>query len=558
MKQREVQHPVEREKVYIALILSIVTFLVLALIVTFTGKQRLPVIDSAVEADGVALSSDSVYHLVPGEPVTYVIRSVPEPDGPNPVLFFHTNNTFWDVSIDGQSIDSFSESDVKKGWTAGRRWNMVFIPPNAVGSPVEITFRVSDCMKRADLPGEIYFSGYRNMMDIFTGMYVPALIVIAAIGILSMLYTVISETVLARMGENHVLSGLGMSGLTMAIWMLCQNDTTGFFFGYSYGLISADYMSFLNMQGFLLQAFVMYMTTGYEKPLAFRWFEVFIPLPYVVGSVIMYNLDVHRIVPYETSVLVSTVSLAAMMAFMLAVCLYFLFSRRNRFGLLEVALYYGMALLMMGAIVDQVQDRFFGTIDHSGYTRMALLIFLVVVGSYEIYSFFMYWKESQEARVESKLAYVDGLTGIANRMAFNDAFSRLQASPQGAGAISLDVNQLKGTNDSYGHLEGDKLIRIAASSIKEAFEAIGTAYRYGGDEFFVLIPNYNKLTVDRACGKLDAIERRVNADGVLQGGISIAYGVAKYDAALDKNFEDTMKRADDAMYEKKRVQEGLE
>lgn len=508
--------------------------------------------------NGKQLDPGSVYSVKSGETAAYVIKSVPEPEGPNPVLFFHTSNTFWDLKVDGRSLDSYSERDVRKGWTIGRRWNMCFLPPNAVGSPVEIDFRVADCVKQANLPTNIYFSGYRKMMSIFTGMLVPALVMIACIGILSIIYVVLSETVLARMGENHVLSGLGVSGLTMSIWMLAQNETTGFLFGYSYNLISADYMSFLNMQGLLLQAFILYATANMEKSWPFRWFEALLPVPYIIISVIMYNLDLHRILPFETSVLVSTISLVVMIIVMLAISLYKLVSRKQRLTLLDVLLYFGTTLMIISAVTDQVLDRFFNSVDHSGYTRLSALIFLITVGSYEIYSFFMYWKESQEARVESKLAYVDGLTGIANRMAFNDAFTRLQESPVSAAVISLDVNRLKGTNDTYGHMEGDKLIRIAASSIKEAFEDIGTAYRYGGDEFMVLIANYSHLAVEKACNKLEAIERRVNADGVLPDGISVAYGVARYDAAKDHTLEDTMRRADSAMYAVKKRQEGME
>ena len=558
MKQKEVRHPVDKKRVIFALFLSVLTFFLLLGFSFLHKRQELPFIDSEIEVNGTRLDPGSVYSVKSGETAAYVIKSVPEPEGPNPVLFFHTSNTFWDLKVDGRSLDSYSERDVRKGWTIGRRWNMCFLPPNAVGSPVEIDFRVADCVKQANLPTNIYFSGYRKMMSIFTGMLVPALVMIACIGILSIIYVVLSETVLARMGENHVLSGLGVSGLTMSIWMLAQNETTGFLFGYSYNLISADYMSFLNMQGLLLQAFILYVTNNQEKTMAFRWFETFIPAPYFVGSVIMYNLDVRHIVPYESSVLVSTITLIAMAVFMLAVSIALLFSKKHRFSLLEVLLYYGVYLLFISAVVDQVLDRFYATTDHSAYTRVSLLIFLIVVGSYEIYSFFMYWREAQEAKVESKLAYVDGLTGIANRMAFNDAFDRLQESPVSAAIISLDVNRLKGTNDTFGHLEGDKLIRIAASSIKEAFEDIGTAYRYGGDEFMVLIPNYSRISVEKACNKLEAIERRVNADGVLPDGISVAYGVARYDAAKDHTLEDTMRRADSAMYAVKKRQEGME
>lgn len=556
MQYKEVQHPVEKKKVWFAFGLAILTFFALVLFSLAENELQLPVIDSPIEINGEEADFPSTYKAKPDETVTYRIVKVPEADGPNPIIFFHTNNTYWTVHLDGQIVDSYSEQDVKKGTTIGRRWNMVFIPQRAVGKDLDITFRVESCVSSANLPGNIYYAGYRTIMNSFTGKFAPALIIILAIGLLSVIYVLLSEVVLARMGENHMLSGLGVSGLTMAIWMLAQNDATGFFLGYSYGLIAADYMSYLNMQGLLLQAFILYVTSNVEKTMRFKWFEAFIPLPYFLGSVLVYNLDVYGIVPYETSVLVSNLLVAALLIFITATCGFILFDRKHRFTLFEIILYYGILLLTISGIVDQVENRLFASVDHSAYTRISLLIFLFVVGSYEINSFFRFWKEGEEAKVESKLAYLDGLTGLANRMAFNDAFSRLMDTPVGAGVVSLDVNELKGTNDNYGHVEGDKLLQIAASSIKEAFENIGTTYRYGGDEFVVLIPNYSRPAVERACNKLDAIERRINADGVLHRGLSIAYGMAKYDAALDQSFQDVLKRADKAMYEKKRIQEG--
>lgn len=558
MVQKEIQHPVGKKRAWLAIFLAALTFLALFLTVTFLNRHAMPALEAPLFVDGKEASFPYIRRAASGETVTYTIPSLPEKKEANPVIIFHTDNTFWEVKSDGRPISSFSERDVKKGFTVGRRWNMVFIPPSDAGKTLTISFHVADCVKAANLPEKIYYSGYRDMMDIFSSRFIPALITIIAIGVLSSIYIILSETILARMGENHILSGLGMSGLTMAIWMLAQNETTGFIFGYSYKLIAADYMSYINMQGLLLQAFILYATANMEKSWPFRWFEALLPVPYIIISVIMYNLDLYRILPFETSVLVSTIGLVVMIIVMLAISLYKLVSRKQRLTLLDVLLYYGTTLMIISAVTDQVLDRFFNSVDHSGYTRLSALIFLITVGSYEIYSFFMYWREAQEARVESKLAYVDGLTGIANRMAFNDAFTRLQESPVSAAVVSLDVNRLKGTNDTYGHIEGDKLIRIAASSIKEAFEDIGTAYRYGGDEFMVLIPNYSHAGVERACNKLEAIERRVNADGVLPDGISIAYGGARYDAAKDHTLEDTMRRADSAMYAAKKRQEGRE
>ena len=57
--------------------------------------------------------------------------------------------------------------------------------------------------------------------------------------------------------------------------------------------------------------------------------------------------------------------------------------------------------------------------------------------------------------------------------------------PQGLVAFSIDVNGLKGVNDTLGHVSGDRLLLAAATRVHELFDGLGSCYRTGGDEFVV-------------------------------------------------------------------------
>ena len=98
----------------------------------------------------------------------------------------------------------------------------------------------------------------------------------------------------------------------------------------------------------------------------------------------------------------------------------------------------------------------------------------------------------EEARLElRRAAERDALTGVYNRRGFlaaGDAvLARARESGQTAVVLFLDVDGLKGINDSYGHAAGDEILRSAATAIGAAFGPDDVVGRLGGDEFAVLI-----------------------------------------------------------------------
>jgi diguanylate cyclase (GGDEF)-like protein len=94
--------------------------------------------------------------------------------------------------------------------------------------------------------------------------------------------------------------------------------------------------------------------------------------------------------------------------------------------------------------------------------------------------------------VEEQLRYAsshDQLTGLYNRMYFDEEYERVARTGNWPVAIlMLDLDNMKETNDSYGHAAGDKLLQRAANVLRQTFRREDIVARIGGDEFAIIIP----------------------------------------------------------------------
>ncbi|MGD0722147.1 MAG: PAS domain S-box protein [Roseiarcus sp.] len=159
------------------------------------------------------------------------------------------------------------------------------------------------------------------------------------------------------------------------------------------------------------------------------------------------------------------------------------------------------------------------------------------------------------------LAGQDGLTGLANRRVFDEAFAREYARArreQGRIAlIMVDVDRFKQFNDIYGHPEGDECLRRIGKAIKDTIQRPGDLVaRYGGEEFAVILP----MTDERGAAVVAERIRRAVQDlairhaGAAQGVVTISQGV---DAAGPRTFDlgrdSLLDNADRALYRAKDV-----
>jgi len=93
-------------------------------------------------------------------------------------------------------------------------------------------------------------------------------------------------------------------------------------------------------------------------------------------------------------------------------------------------------------------------------------------------------------------AQTDVLTGLLNHGTFVDRMNRLIAASEPFSLVMLDLDRFKGVNDGFGHQAGDRLLRQVADSIVNASRDSDAVFRYGGDEFAVLLPGTRSIEVE--------------------------------------------------------------
>jgi diguanylate cyclase (GGDEF)-like protein len=163
-------------------------------------------------------------------------------------------------------------------------------------------------------------------------------------------------------------------------------------------------------------------------------------------------------------------------------------------------------------------------------------------------------RRRSEARMEH-MAHHDALTGLANRVLFQDrlqrALSEAEASGGGVAVLCLDLDRFKEVNDTVGHPAGDKLLRSVAQRLLTAVRAEDTVARLGGDEFAIIQPGPTspEATAGLAQRVLDLFQKPFELDtDVLRSGVSIGAALFPQDATTAN---DLLKAADIALYHAK-------
>lgn len=127
-------------------------------------------------------------------------------------------------------------------------------------------------------------------------------------------------------------------------------------------------------------------------------------------------------------------------------------------------------------------------------------------------------KETHELKIRleenKKKLIFDTLTGIHNRMAYNDQIKKLMARWQRYGELFsyaiIDIDHFKNVNDTYGHNTGDKVLKLVATIMKKNIRESDALFRIGGEEFVLILPNTD---LDNAAPTIEKIRQAVSSSG---------------------------------------------
>ena len=157
-----------------------------------------------------------------------------------------------------------------------------------------------------------------------------------------------------------------------------------------------------------------------------------------------------------------------------------------------------------------------------------------------------------------ELAHIDPLTTALNRHAFHGYLKRNGDADQPiSGCLGFfDVDNLKSINDVYGHAVGDIVIRAVVRAIRDVIRAEDLIFRWGGDEFFVIMIGLDSVTATTRMKRLEILLSDVRIEG-LNHPVEIGVSHAFEDFENLNFLESTIKAADAGMYRQKQIRKGL-
>lgn len=157
----------------------------------------------------------------------------------------------------------------------------------------------------------------------------------------------------------------------------------------------------------------------------------------------------------------------------------------------------------------------------------------------------------------STIALADSLTELNNRRALEWDLprqvekARNQNSP--LSLIILDVDYFKRINDNYGHLVGDRLLKLLSSRIKHNLRTQDTAFRYGGEEFVIILPDTTPQEADVVAHRIRNIvqENPFTINSTLNINVTISLGAASLLPSDDEQGLHLLDRADNLLLQAK-------
>lgn len=151
-----------------------------------------------------------------------------------------------------------------------------------------------------------------------------------------------------------------------------------------------------------------------------------------------------------------------------------------------------------------------------------------------------------------KSIYIDSLTGVYNRVYFEKKKEELNNSKyMPIGIIVGDVNGLKIVNDTFGYLEGDKFLTEIAKMLKSIVSKNDFIFRWGGDEFVILIPNCDESKCEKIINNITN-ECKKNQFNLIEMSISLGASIKN---ALNDDIYENLKEAEEKLHRQKFLKE---
>ncbi|ALX08345.1 diguanylate cyclase (GGDEF)-like protein [Acetivibrio thermocellus AD2] len=194
------------------------------------------------------------------------------------------------------------------------------------------------------------------------------------------------------------------------------------------------------------------------------------------------------------------------------------------------------------------------------FLKLIIRDFFILLVAYGVSMVILEVKKYDEMHQrEFKLARTDKLTGLANRHMLDQKLEEealyCEYSKKPLNVLMFDIDDFKKFNDTYGHIWGDKLLSLFGDIIKQSIRKTDMAFRYGGEEFMVLIRDLDlekaKCVADRIRCQLEK-QNLFSDEGHNMGKATVSCGIAQFPTHSD-DIKKVVDYADRALYYAKKI-----
>ena len=497
------------------------------------------------DPDGTQSEITFPYDYPDGNPNIQMIRTLPQiPD--HAVLQIMCNYKSMTAYVDGEEIFHALPSTFGMVKTDMGHY-VALIPLNSEHSGKEIVIHITE--RESGYRSEIRYirltsaSQYgfqileENAMHLVFAL-VMLICVIAAIGtwfVFWMRNGIIPEE------SYHSLLWIGLFAASVGTWFF----TEAYVWAISTGAFAAsgtlNYLALSLMPVSLLGILKSICT---EKLVSLRWFVIIAKVMLITEWILFLT----GLVDFSGMLVLMQME-CAVAAAIFAV---FLAWKRELFLVGDVVRY-GMWILLGMLVITLVAYSRGGN-----WLYWALGAVFVIIASVMVSAFMklnLAIKDIAQTEQYKEHALTDIMTGLKSRYAYTifEAQQKVGYPSKALHLMFLDIDMLKKTNDTLGHVAGDEMIIAVSNCIKDAFGDVAECFRMGGDEFLVATTAEEEVVQER----LALFNRLVSKwSGRYVNSLTVSYGIAAASEHPDMDFEELLKTADSIMYDRKKQQTG--
>ncbi|WP_162300595.1 GGDEF domain-containing protein [Anaerosacchariphilus polymeriproducens] len=495
------------------------------------GSEILPIKEGTQKVEWTAGKTLTLYNKIP--------ENIKEG---NAIAFFTVHENV-EVYADNSLIYSFKTLENSFVKSPGNAWNIVSIPRMYFGKELKICITTNYPSDAGILPE--FKMGTKNLLinDILNRnlltLIIASTIMMSGIVLLGVYFA------LRKVYEwDESVLYVGVLALLMGIWSVIETQILPIYLGHNFAFSQAAFLSLVLMPYTFMRFFRL--TYAVEN---YRFQKVAATIVQILTATV-FILAIFRIADFKETLFLIHFSMG--ISFVVMTCGIIMKMRtfdreQRRLGKFHLICLFVMCL----SLGFYFLDYYLGDKQMSTFIIAPVAMLTILLTNMKIRNTLWLARVGKEAEQIEKIAYHDVLTNLENRAAYTKKVNSIPKEEYAKyGIVMMDLNNLKGFNDVYGHSMGDYYIIICSEIMYDIFDSYGSIYRIGGDEFCALIKDCDMATYNVLGMEVKKkLEKLKVPNTQMQMGISIGY--AKFDSDIDKNLFDTMNRADELMYDNK-------